>query len=363
MKVSVITARYTVSGVPLAQIRFAQALARRGHTVKLIFCDIDPSCSLAHIDNLHVEVWNSPKARNLLWPLIREFREAQPDVVFSAEDHLTAVVLTAALMSFSNAMISGSSRVQPNDRLAYSSRLFSKGWYFKQAMRLLMGRASSLTCVSEDMVGNYKKLFPGGPHTCAYNIIKDSSSLKRSRAPVSHPWLQDNSIPVVISAGTFTKRKGFCDLLEAFAIVCRKKQARLILLGDGYLRGDLESLIANLCIRDVVDMPGTVSDALPFFARSDVFALSSYAEGMPNVLVEAIMCGCTPVATDCPTGPRELLQNGRLGYLVPMRDPKAMAAAIESALDCPTPKNLLDEAVAPFEESRVIDRHFELLGL
>lgn len=363
MKISVITARFTLSGVPLAQIRFGRALARRGHSVKLIFCDIDADCTLPNIDDLCVEVWSFPKVRNVLLPMVREFREEQPDVVFSAEDHLTAIVLAAALLSFSRARISGSSRVLPDDRLAYSNHIFSKGWFFKYAMRLVMRRASALTCVSEDMVCYYKQIFPDGPHTCAYNIIKDSTSLKRSRAPVSHPWLQDNLIPVVVGAGTFTKRKGFCDLLEAFAIVCSKRQARLILLGDGYLRVELESIIADLCIGNVVDMPGTVSDPLPYFARSDVFVLSSYAEGLPNVLVEAMMCGCTPVATDCPTGPRELLQGGRLGYLVPMHDPDAMAAAIVCALDHPSPKNFLDEAVSPFDERRVIDRHFELLGL
>ena len=84
---------------------------------------------------------------------------------------------------------------------------------------------------------------------------------------------------------------------------------------------------------------------------------------MPNVLVEAMMCGCTPVATDCPTGPRELLQNGRYGYLVPMRDPEALAAGMLRALDHPIPPARLAEAVKPFEEHAVIDRHFEILGL
>ena len=91
--------------------------------------------------------------------------------------------------------------------------------------------------------------------------------------------------------------------------------------------------------------------------------LSSHVEGLPNVLVEAMMCGCTPVSTDCPTGPRELLQEGKYGYLVPMRNPVAMAYGIEKALDNPIPKNLLDEAVQPFEESAVLKRHFEILGL
>ncbi len=86
-------------------------------------------------------------------------------------------------------------------------------------------------------------------------------------------------------------------------------------------------------------------------------------DGLPNVLVEAMLCGCTPVSTDCPTGPREVLQEGRYGYLVPMRDPEAMAAAIQRALDNPIPAALLAEAVKPFAEDAVIRRHFEVLGL
>jgi glycosyltransferase involved in cell wall biosynthesis len=84
---------------------------------------------------------------------------------------------------------------------------------------------------------------------------------------------------------------------------------------------------------------------------------------MPNALVEAMMCSCTPVATDCPTGPRELLQDGKYGYLVAVGDPVAIAAGIEKALDRPIPKELLAEAVLPFEERTVIARHFALLGL
>ena len=109
---------------------------------------------------------------------------------------------------------------------------------------------------------------------------------------------------------------------------------------------------------DVVDMPGNVDNVLKYFARADVFVLSSYAEGLPNVLIEAMICGCTPVSTDCPTGPSEVLQNGKYGYLVPMHDPVAMATGIEKALNSPIPKNLLDEAIEPFSEDAVIKRHF-----
>jgi len=157
--------------------------------------------------------------------------------------------------------------------------------------------------------------------------------------------------------------KGFADLIRAMRELSRKRRARLVILGDGPLRAELEALIVELGLTDVVSLQGYVENPLKFFSRADVFVLSSHVEGLPNVLVEAMMCGCTPVSTDCPTGPREVLQDGKYGYLVPMRDPAAMASAIEQALDNPISKNLLDEAIRPFEEGAVIERHFEVLGL
>jgi glycosyltransferase involved in cell wall biosynthesis len=122
-------------------------------------------------------------------------------------------------------------------------------------------------------------------------------------------------------------------------------------------------MVVEQGLHDVVELLGYVANPLKFFAHADVFVLSSHVEGLPNVLVEAMMCGCTPVSTDCPTGPREVLQDGRYGYLVPMRDPVALAQGIEKALDGPIPKEVLAEAVRPFEESAVIAKHFEVLGL
>jgi len=363
MRILIITARYMSSGVPLAQIRLARALERQMHQVKLIFCYAHPDHTIPPTDDLCIEVWSLPQVRNSLLPLSREFRLQKPDIIFSAEDHMTAIVLAAAVLSRTTAKISGSSRILPSDRFAYSNLLLSKGWLLKQAMRLVMWRASSLTCVSQDMVHYYRNIFPAGPHVCVYNIIKDSLSDHRAQEAVSHPWLEYKEIPVVVAAGTLTKRKGFFDLLNAISIFKQRRQVRLILLGEGYLRSSLLELCTALSIDDIVDMPGNVLNPLSYFSRSDVFVLSSYSEGMPNVLVEAMMCGCTPVATDCPTGPRELLQDGKYGYLVPMHEPSLMAIGIEKALDHPISRTLLDEAVAPFEEGRVINRHFDLLGL
>lgn len=363
MRITVVTPLFALAGVPLAQVRFARALAARGHTVELIIGYVHADCTFEAPPGVKTTILDQSNVRSMLLPLVRHLRAQKPDVVFAAEDHLTIIALIACILSRSKAKVSGSSRVLPTDRLAYSNNWFSKGWCLKQAMKLVMWRASALTCVSKDMVEHYRDIFKNAPHVSVYNIIKDENSMKRLQEPVDHPWIKDKEIPVIISAGTMTKRKGFADLIQAFSIVQKKQKCRLLILGDGYLRSDLEDLVVELNLKDLVDMPGNVSNPLKYFSKANVFVLSSYAEGLPNVLIEAMICGCTPVATDCPTGPSEVLQDGKYGFLVPMRDPAAMAVAIEEALNSPVSKDLLDEAVAPFEETAVIDRHFEVLGL
>lgn len=361
MKISVVTPLYAIAGVPLAQLRFARVLADKGHDVDLVIGRIDPQYKFPDMDGVNVRVLNQRHVRGMLFSLWKYLRTAKPDVVFSAEDHLNSVVLLAAIASGSKAKISCSSRVTPFD--TYSNVPFTKRWVLKQLMRAVMWRADALTCVSKDMVEQYRRVFDSPPHVNVYNIVDDSNSRMRMKEPVEHEWFLRKDYPVVVAAGRLAPWKGFADLIRAMKELSQKKHARLVILGDGPLRSGLEALIVELDLIDVVSLQGYVENPLKFFSRADVFVLSSHVEGLPNVLVEAMMCGCTPVSTDCPTGPREVLQGGKYGYLVPMRDPLAMASAIEQALDKPIPRNLLDEAIRPFEEEAVIERHFEVLGL
>jgi glycosyltransferase involved in cell wall biosynthesis len=361
VKISVVTPLFAIAGVPLAQIRFARALAARGHSVELIIGHVRPEYEFVAPAGVRTTVLNRPNVRSMLGPLVRHFRKARPEVVFSAEDHLNTLVLIAALVSGSKAKISGSSRVTPFD--TYSDSLFSKRWVLKQLSRMVMRRADALTCVSEEMVWQYREVFNAPPHVCVYNIVSDRESRERMRAPVEHVWLSEKSVPVLVAAGRLAPWKGFENLIEAVALLRPRREVRLLILGDGEMRNELQHLVKARGLCGSVQLVGYVGNPLKYFVRADVFVLSSLVEGLPNVLVEAMMCGCTPVATDCPTGPREVLRDGKFGYLVPVGDPIAMAAGIEQALDHPIPKELLDEAVAPFEESRVIDRHFEVLAL
>jgi glycosyltransferase involved in cell wall biosynthesis len=360
VKICVITPRYMISGVALAQHRFARALGAAGHEVDLVIGRVDPGLTVPPSAGVKVRELNVRQVRGMVVPFWRYLRREKPDVVFSAEDHLNTLVILTAVLARSKAKISGSSRVTPFD--TYSSRPFTKRWVLKHLSRLSFGRADVLSCVSKDMVGQYRTVFgAAAPHVPVYNIVDDAASRQRMLESVDDPWLNDKTLPVVIAAGTLAPWKGFADLISAMALV--RTPARLIILGEGPLRSDLEDQIAELGLHDLVKLPGFTSNALKYFAKSDVFVLSSLVEGLPNVLVEAMMCGCTPVSTDCPTGPREVLDEGRFGYIVPVGDQAAMARAIDKAIECPIDPALLAEAVRPFEEDAIIAAHFELLGV
>jgi glycosyltransferase involved in cell wall biosynthesis len=362
MRIAVTLARFSISGVPLAQFRLARALADDGHQVDLVIGFVPPELTLPDVPGVRIVVLGRDKVRALLKPLATYLRRERPDIVFTAEDHLNALVLVAAIITRSTARISGSSRVTPFD--TYSDRRFSKRWLLKHLMRLVTWRADALTCVSEDMVGQYRTVFKRAPHVCVYNIVDDGRARALMGQPVEDSWFADKQAPLAVAAGSLQPWKGFADAIEAFALLRdRGRNIRFVILGDGPLRAELQALIEARGLGDRVRLFGRVDNPLAYFARADIFVLSSLVEGLPNVLVEAMMCGCTPVSTDCPTGPREVLQDGKFGYLVPMRDPPALADGIEGAMDHPIDPERLAQAVTPFGQDVVLDRHFELLGL
>ncbi len=124
---------------------------------------------------------------------------------------------------------------------------------------------------------------------------------------------------------------------------------------------ELQGLPATLGVAEDVAMPGFVDNPLAFMARSSVFVLSSLYEGLPGVLIQALACGCPVVSTDCPSGPREILDHGRFGPLVPIGDDTALAKAIEAILDDPPPAERSRARAELFSVDRAVDNYLKLL--
>jgi len=165
-----------------------------------------------------------------------------------------------------------------------------------------------------------------------YNPLIPSDLEARIQVPCSHPWLAAGQPPVLLAAGRLTRQKDYPCLLRAFSILSQRHQMRLLILGEGPERPSLEALANELGLQTNVDMPGFVENVFTFMARASIFVLSSAWEGFPSVLVEAMACGVPVVATDCPSGPAEILEGGRHGLLVPVGDPVALAESLKATL-------------------------------
>ena len=195
-----------------------------------------------------------------------------------------------------------------------------------------------------------------------YNPIVSNETEALAEEAVDHPWLDDGGPPIVLAVGRLARVKDFPTLLRAFAQAARTRPTRLIILGDGRWRGRLERQSQELGIADKVWFSGWVSNPFPYMRKASVFVLSSRYEGLGNVLVEALACGCPCISTDCPHGPAEILESGRVGPLVRVGDAAALARAMERTLASPPDKTVLRARGQEFGVDRAIE-HYERLIL
>ena len=147
---------------------------------------------------------------------------------------------------------------------------------------------------------------------------------------VQHPFFDLNE-PVVLFVGRLSYEKDIPNLIYAFKKVQDSAPSHLILVGDGPDRAKLEKLVCEENISKRVSFVGHQDNPYPYYAQSDLFVLSSTREGLPTVLIEALAFGLKVVSTDCPSGPREILNNGVYGQLVRPGDSAALANSIISS--------------------------------
>lgn len=196
-----------------------------------------------------------------------------------------------------------------------------------------------------------------------YNPIVDEKMFNDINEKPPHPWLKNKNIPVILGVGSLRSQKDFLNLINAFSILKQNKQARLIILGEGEERNIIEKSIIKYKLQDCVDIPGYVDNPLQYMRYASVFVLSSRTEALPTALVEAMACGCPVVSTDCPSGPAEILDNGKYGPLVPIKNPSALSDAIMKSLANPIPKKVLRARAMEFSKVQSVDKYIKMLGI
>ena len=285
------------------------------------------------------------------------FRRLRPDAVFSAPEFANLVMAVALLFAGSRA------KFFPTFHAAAALPASTFGakaavWFSK----LIGGRASKAIAVS---IGVGRDIVARGIPAAKVVVIHNPLSPPAPRQSTPHAWesrlaaLGDG--PVIATAGRLVPVKDHRSLLEAFALVRQRRPARLAIFGDGPLEEQLRIHASELKIADDVLFAGYVADLAAAYGAADVFVLSSTSEGFGNVLVEAMAAGIPVVSTDAPHGPREILDGGRFGPLVPVGDAQALADAIDRTIDLPVATYELKRRASNFDVKAIGDRYEALL--
>lgn len=276
------------------------------------------------------------QTRYALWPLVRYLRSARPNAMLATQRHVNTMAVVARLVARvpMQLVIREANTISAITMNGKSSDL-PKGGLLAFLHRKSHAMADAVVAPSEGVANDLiiTMGFKTDDITVIPNPLPLQQMLQQATEPVEHPWFLPGSIPVILGVGRLHMQKDFPTLIRAFAKVLQHRQARLVILGEGDERAALEGLVEQLGLHEHVMMPGFVDNPFKYMRCAAVFVLSSRWEGLPNVLLQAIAVGAPAVSTDCPSGPREILDAGRWGKLVPVGDADAMASAIIHGLD------------------------------
>jgi len=347
-------------GAERVTVNLAEAITERGLPVDLVLVAAEGVFLEQLSPSVRVVDLHARRTLRSIGPLASYLRRERPRVLVSSIGHANLVALWAGRLARQVAPIVVVEHNTLSQEAGQERRLAGRIW--PQLLRTFYPWADRIVAVSRDAADDLARTsgLARDSIEVVYNPVITPSLLASAREVPDHPWFGPGEPPIVLGVGRLTRQKDFSTLLRAFAQVRRQRPARLVILGDGEERAALEALAGQLSLVEDVSLPGFRQNALAYMAGAAVFALSSAWEGLPTVLIEALAMGARVVSTDCPSGPREILQDGRLGTLVPVGDPAALATAILQALDRPASGAPMD-ALAPFTRDASVDHYLRVI--
>lgn len=320
-------------------------LSNHGPLSKLL----DPGINI--IDLKSTRIKSSIKAqRNLISAL-------KPDYIISAMWPLTISTTIAWMGSFFKGKLYLVEHCEFNSQ--HLSSLGVHSLFFSITVSIFYNLASRIIVVSDGV--KHSLLDKSYLVSNKVNvIINGTPEINFSDILHSKKELFHTSDPVILGVGTLKPQKDFVTLIKAFHVVQKITPVKLAIIGDGETRASLEALVLKLQLSDKVIFTGLVDDTSAYFYHADVFVHSSFYDGMPLVLLEALAAGTQIVSTDTPFGPKEILQNGEFGDIVPIQGIAEMAQKILFRLKTKVPKTDLLARAKDFSIKKVAANYLDL---
>ena len=350
-------------GVERMIVNLLEAFAARGLPVDLLLIKAQGPYPQSIPSAVNVIQIGSGHTFTSLPAVVRYLQQYRPQALLAAKERAGQVALWARRLSAVPTRIVV--RLGTTRSAAMKDKHPVLRWLREQSMRFGYRSVDTIVAVSRGVADDIAKTtgLPSARIRVICNPVVTPKMLALAQAPAPHPWFQPDAPPVILAAGRFTEQKDFPTLIRAFERVRQLQPCRLVILGKGQLQSELESLASDLRVREAVHFPGFVNNPYAYMARAALFVLSSAWEGSPNVLTEALAVGTPVVATDCPSGPREILQGGRYGQLVPVGDVQRLGEAMLGTLSNPLPNEVLRKAAEPYRVNESASAYLNALGL
>ena len=348
-------------GIQRVMLNLAEGFLARGLQVDLVIVDARGELEPAVPREARVIDLRARRSIYALRSLVGYLRRQRPQAILSSQTHLNLLTIAARSLSRVPARVVVSEHVALDAVLrngaTWKERLFPLG------ARLCYRMADSLVVVSHATAARFAGAtgLPLNLATIIHNPVVTPDLFAQAAMPVDHAWFGSGEPPVILAAGRLTRQKDHETLLRAFALLRQSTPARLLILGEGEERNNLEALIDRLGIRPDVQLQGFVLNPFAHMARARLFVLSSQWEGFGNVLVEAMACGAPVVSTDCPSGPAEILQSGLFGRLAAVGDPRSLADAMLQTLRSPLAPAILRKRALEFTSDRAVQGYLNTM--
>lgn len=331
-------------GAESAAAAIARGLSSRGVDVDLIVSSLQRHNELkfgktgfALPDNANLVHLPFARARYNIFALRKYLRETSAAGVFVMSPSYAPMLSMAAIglrhRPLIGYVIHGVVGITDSHEVLAPPKRFSFRWLIN---KFIFSRLDRVLCVSKAGARDFLRMNPFyKPENVftVYNPVVDEYLLAKINCPPEHKWLVEKKCPTFVAAGQFDEAKGHFYIMDAIRRVNLKRPVRLIIFGEGPLKDEYQKFINENNLSDVVSLPGYTQNLPAEIKASDGFLHASFRESFGIVLVEALAAGVPVISTDAPFGPPEILESGRYGKLVPIKDAISIAKAIEEILD------------------------------
>lgn len=338
-----------------------RSLTEKGITVDCVLHKIGGPLMSEIPPNVRIIELKTPRLFFGLLKLANYLRQESPQCLLSAMHLMNEVAIVAKYLAGRKTKVIV---CEHNTLSVHSASQKSLERWSPLSVKLLYPWADEVIAVSHGVATDLHQVtgFPLDKIKVIYNPVITPKQLEMSLEPLEHPWFAQGQPPVILGVGRLNQQKDFPTLIKAFAQVLKAKPARLMILGDGKEKNQLQQLIKDLKLENEVCLLGLVNNPYNYMKRATVFVLSSLWEGLPTVLIEAMAMGTPVVSTNCPSGPAEVLDNGKYGDLVPLGDSQAIADSILQILAGKI-KKVDSHWLEQFSLDSAVDQYLKILNI